>query len=401
MLLTEDWARTADIRPLAPGSRSPHLSYLDRIDPIHELAFNDVVTARWSEVSVLEKRLGVSPSGSLRHETRAIPAPVAMNSSRVHHPLAIRAMSALSQFHQLSTHQLTALGGGRPESMERALRYLYAAGLVLRCTHAKWNHAPADDRFRSGIGDVWQIHPEPERLAQWLSGLTDLEYALFSGGRDPLKGTNGSSGSASILHNLALAEIIIRAVEVCPGVVGGWGEPNTSASLFAEPLPGMRSGIADGALVARDGSIVLIETSGASNVDRAGVAERLMEKALGWGAVCARTDLPLKVLFVNISPKAKMPRFHWHIMRGLERLGEQIARTAAREKGRASIFVADALDWFPFPLAISEGFRELEAYSTETRRFHRLVPADTPLEPRSEVVANTLAALHLPPWIAN
>jgi RNAse (barnase) inhibitor barstar len=145
----------------------------------------------------------------------------------------------------------------------------------------------------------------------------------------------------------------------------------------------------------------LIETSGAANLDREAVGKKLADKALAWAVIAAKTELPLKVIFVNISTKARMQRFNYHIQRGLERVDEHLVKSHTKKKARESVFIADALDWFPFTLGISRGFTELEAYSTETRRYHSLLPADTKINPDADVVPNTLAALHIPPWIAN
>lgn len=392
--------RKPDLSPVAPSSRSPHVSYLDRIDPLHEIEFKDVVSTRWDQISIIEHVLSVSPSGALVHRNKSTPAPVSLSAARLYNPLTIRSIAALTQFHQLSTQQIVTLSGGNHRKIEQALNQLYAGGLLQRSSIRRWNHAEKDDRLNYGVGDVWQLNSTSPRLPEWFDGLNDLEYLLMSGGLDMLKGSNGSSGSSSIRHNLALAEIIIRAIEMCPGVIGGWGEPMTVATSFGIPREEIRGNIADGAIVGKDGSIILIETSGAANLDREAVGNRLAEKALGWAVIAAKTDLPLKVVFVNISTKARMQRFNWHIQRGLERIDEQIVKSHTRKKGREAIFVADALDWFPFTLGISRGFTELEAYSTETRRYHPLLPADTKINPDADVVANTLAALHIPPWIA-
>lgn len=400
MLDQSEGRRKANLSPVVPSSRSPHLTYLDRIDPIHEIEFKDVVTSRWSDVSLIEHALSVSPSGALIHGTKAISSPISMSPARLYNPLTIRTVASLTQFHQLSTHQIVTLTGGDSKNVGLALQRLFAGGIIQRSTNQKWTHADRDDRVDYGVGDVWQLSSASPRLPEWFDGLSDLEHLLMSGGRDMLKGTNGSSGSSSIRHNLTLAEIIIRAIEVCPGVIGGWGEPMTTSNLFTDTLERMRANIADGAIVANDGSIILIETSGAANVDRDAIGNRLEEKALAWAAVAARTELPLKVVFVNISSKARMQRFQWHIQRGVERISEHIVRAPMARKGSESIFVADALDWFPFTLGVSQGFTELEAYSTLTKRYHSLVPADTAINPKADVVANTLGALHIPPWVA-
>lgn len=396
----EEGRQKPNLTPVAPSSRSPHVSYLDRIDPLHEIEFKDVVGSRWEEVSIRENALGISPSGALVHGSHTTPSPVSLSAARLFNPLTIRTMAALVQFHQLSTHQLITLTGGDQKQTSRVLHELYSAGLLQRSTNQKWTHADRDDRVDFGVGDVWQIHTLSPRLPEWFDGLSDLEHLLMSGGRDLLKGSAGSSGSSSIRHNLTLAEIIIRSIEMCPGVIGGWGEPLTVSSLFTTSLEKMRENIADGAIVAKDGSIILIETSGTSTLDRDGIGARLSEKALWWAAVAARSDLPLKIVFVNIAPRAKMPRFAHHVQAGLERIDEQIVRAPAQRKGREAVFVADAMDWFPFTLGISAGFTELESYSTETQRYHSLVPAGTSINPQADVVANTLAALHIPPWIA-
>lgn len=398
--------RTPRLSPVLPPSRSHEISYLDRIDPIHEIEYKDVVTSRWSEISTIEHALTVSASGSLVHGSRRQWSPLAISPSRLYTPLTIRAVAALTQFHQLSSLQVATISGGSVTQTETALKNLFAAGIVMQSNTNTWAHAQLDGRYDHGVGQLWQMHGRSPQVSEWMDGLSDLEFALLSGGRDMTKGSNGSTGSSSIRHNMTLAEIILRSMELCPGTVGGWGEPLTTGPRFTDSFDHIKKGgpklsIADGAVIGKDGSIILIETSGHANLTNADAGERLANKATHWAAVAAKTDLPVKVIFVNISPKASMQRFYWYIQKGLGEVGKFVLKDQQKRKGRESVFVADALDWFPFTLGVSEGFTELEAYSTETRRFYPILPADTALSPREDIIANTLGALHTPTWINN
>lgn len=401
-----DGRRLPRLTPVLPPSRSREISYLDRIDPLHEVEYKDVVTSRWNEISTIQHALTVSASGSLVHGSKRQWSPVAISPARLYTPVTIRSVAALTQFHQMSSLQLATISGGSIAQTEAAMNGLFAAGIVERSNTNTWAHAQLDGRHEKGVGQLWQMHPKAQQVSEWMDGLSDLEFALLSGGRDMSKSSTGSTGSSSIRHNMTLAEIVLRAMELCPGTVGGWGEPLTNVPKFTDTFnhikkSGPNLALADGVVVGKDGSIILIETSGHANLTNAEAGDRLSKKAQTWAAVAARTDLPLKVIFVNIAPKASMQRFYWLVQNGLDGVGKYIVKEQSKRKGRESIFVADAMDWFPFTLGISEGFTELEAYSTETKRFHSVLPADTKIAPQEDIIANTLGALHTPTWIVN
>ena len=161
---------------------------------------------------------------------------------------------------------------------------------------------------------------------------------------------------------------------------------------------GLRLNIADGAVVTRDGKLILIETSGASKLDNAMNGQRIQNKAAAWATIAAMSELDIRVLFVDISQSPSPKRFRYHVQQGVEGADKFMATKRMRDAGKASIFLADAHDWFPFELSVSRGFETLEAWSPVTERYHDLIPVDTELDRSSDVVINTIGSIHTPRW---
>lgn len=378
-------------------SRNPEISAGLRLDPMHDMRWHDTVGIRWSDISLKQKTLKLSPNGTLVHAVEQVWSPLQISQSRQYSPLAIKTYAILSQFHQATTIQIAALLGVSARKATTAINSLYSIG-VLEQAGMDWSFAEDDDRPLGGSGPIWRIdHVAKERRQEWLSGLSDLEYLLLSGGRDLLKGTNSSTSAGSIRHNLSQLEICIKAMESCDSVIGTWGEPQTSGHLFTD-IDGMRQNIADAAIVLKDGSIIIIETSGKATVDDQ-TGNKLVAKAAAWGAIAAKSDLDMKILFVNINPKLRMNRLEYKIMQGGEEVANYLSSTALQDKGKRSLFYANAYDWFPMASAVTEGFEELEAVSIVDKRYHSLAPKSIDLNTHSDPVINTLAALHTPEWI--
>lgn len=381
-------------------SRSPGINYLDRIDPLYEIAWDDAIRTRWQDISTLEHVLATNTIGQIVHRDRMKWSPVSLSSAKQYHPNAIRLVALLGQFHQLTTLQLCTLLGTSVQQVWNAASNLYAAGVVERAIPEWWRE---DERPHGGSGSLWRIDTRSPRLPEWLDGLEDLEWLLLTGGRDLTKGTAGSTSRTVIRHNVATTEIVTRALELCPGVLGAWGEAAATAELLMHGSKRsdeqLRRNIADAALVTRDGTVIVVETSGASNMDSTAVGQRIADKAAAWGAVAARSDLPIKVLFVDASQHPRPGRFRWHVLRGVEGSNRYLSRTRDQQTARRSVFVADAHDWFPIPSGVDLSFLTLRAWSPADDSLHDLVPVDTQLDPSSDVVVNTLAALHTPTWV--
>lgn len=393
--------READTTP-STLSRLHETTYLDRIDPLHEVEWGDALRTRWTDIGGTIHQLVVTPGGGIGHGSFHISSPIDTPPSVLYHPRAIKSVAALVQFHQMSTVQMASMLDIRTRSAFYHLSNLFYAGVLEIATPLWWDSD--DDRPSGGTGCLWRIamsRGDRERWSAWLDGLTDLEHLLVTGGADVTKGTPGQSSGAAARHNLTTAELAVRAMESCPGVLGVWGEPLATANLFRDRVEDdeMSHHVADAVIVSKDGSLVVVETVGSSKMDDPVVAERIRAKAAVWGTIIARSDLDIRLLFLNISRTGSVKRLRWRAMQGVEDTRNYLARTSMMDKVKERVFVADGHEWWPLPSMITKGFTELEAFNPFTNRYTRLVPADTPLAPRSDIVVNTLGSLHTPHWV--
>lgn len=392
-------SRSADCSPVLTsrlaGSRAP--DHTERFDPLHELTYLAATRTTWSQISTVAQVLSLR-NGAVVHTARKRYSPIEAPHARLYSPAALQTVALLAQFHQLSTAQIAAFTGAALGPTWPVVSALYAAGVLQRSVPQWWD--PADVRPAGGTGNLWQLNLEHgEAIGVWLDRLEDVEHMMLTCGRDITAGTSGARSASSTRHNLVMAEIALRAVECCPGVLGAWGEAASVASLLSED-PGMRANIADGTIVARDGSLVVIETSGRSQLDSDKSGQTLAAKAASWAAVAARSPVPMKVIFVNIAASARRRRFDWHVMRGVQDASSYLSRALDLERAHAAVFTADAYDWFPMANVVSRGFQALEAFNPTTKRFAEVITRCPAVE-RTDAVVNTLASLHTPTWVAS
>lgn len=373
------------------------LSHLDRIDPIHEVTWAETAMSKWSTPSYVDERYRLEPTGRVRLSPRTVEAPLTVPDGEIYAPAAIEAISLLVQFHQLSTAQIVSFLGRPRTSVRRTLTALYSSGIILKSTPDFTTHDA-----ENSVGDLWRINPSSTAFEDFLSSLSNLDYLLLTGGRDVRKATVGQTSPTAIRHNLALSEIMLRALEMCPSVLGVWGEPNTTAQDFYQTSEiEMRNNIADGAIVLADGSVIVVETSGKNNLDSNGSAgKRLRDKAAAWAAIAAMSEVPIKVLFVDISSSLNPSRFRFHITEGANEAGRFLIRKTDLDRAQHTLFFTTArLHWFPAERLVIPAFHELLATSVATGKTVPLAPRDLPLRTDQDAVVNTLAALHTPPWV--
>lgn len=382
--------------------RENAMTFIDRIDPIHEVTWKDGVNLQWHGIRAVVEGFKISATGQIIHERRSEPSPIDLPPYRTHSNRAVQVVAQLAQYYQLSTFQIATLLGSTPNRIWRTTSALFGAGIIERAIPGWIEDGVAADRGHGGSGSVWRLAARTDRLDEWLSKLSDLEYALVTGGVDISMGTTSSRSASSVRHNLSAAEIMIRAQEMVPGVIGAWGEAFTSADMLLPP--GVREGqdirqnIGDGVLVTRDGKLIIIETSGASKLDNQLNGPRIQNKAAAWSIIAALSNLDITVIFVDIAHTPRK-RLQYYVKLGVESAASMISDTYLLQRGTSRIFAVDAWDWFPFELAIAEGFLTLEAWSPITNRYHDVIPLDVPLRVEADPVLNTVAALHTPKWV--
>lgn len=393
-------SRRPDVMPVFQ-SRRKLVAMLDRLDPFYEVEWIDALSTKWEGISVNRLAYSIDSYGTVSQNSDPVFAPIKTNASRLYTPLGIKSMAALAQFHQLTTYQLATLFEAHPNDIKRALTDLFAFGVIERA-EPLWGDRDFQGRKDSGSGHLWRLSNHVPQLEEWMMQLEPLEAKLVAQGRDIAVGTNSSRGGSALRHNLAASELLIRAQESCPAVIGAWGEWATQGELFlneeVRKRADLRKNIGDGAIVLKNGSIIVLETSGASNLDDKG-GDKLEQKAAAWAAIAALTHLDLKIVFVNINSKAKMNRFEWRVMKGLSQIGRQISNVDLQKKGVEAVFIANAYDWFPMPMTASVGFANLQSFHPIAKRYYDLAPAVTSFDVNSDAMVNTVAALHTPKWV--
>lgn len=388
-----------DLHPVF-ASKDVTVSYRDRVDPLHQMSWEDGVNTKFRPVGGVEHTLKVDAKGVLTHAKERVRASLRVQKRRLYTQSAMLIVANLVQYYQLSTMQLSTVTGFSPESIAARCSWLYAEGVLERADPSWIGDEDLAGLPDYGSGSIWRIDLRTQEFADWLEGLSDLEFLLITGGREITKHTNSSRSSSSLRHNLVAAELMIRSMEIIPSVIGTWGERFTgTSSLISESKimeMKMRSNHSDGGIVTKDGQTILFETSGTANLDNEN-GIRIQEKAAAWAAICAMSDIPLRVVFVDIAPRPNVPRFRWHVKLGLDQVSKYLVNKRMQDRGTQSVFLANSYDWFPFAHEVSRGFQTLEAYSPLTGKYHDLIPASDAVSD-AEHVANTLASMHTPDW---
>lgn len=376
--------------------------WYDRIDPFYEISFHHTTNMRWEQVSVDHNTLEPNSQGILRNVTRQVFSPIRESNSFLYSPTSIRVMALLFQYHQMTTFQLAAfLGVSRGVIFQHLIR-LFRGG-VLNRSIPLWFTEAEDDEEAAGSGSVWSIYYKGWPFERWLSDLDGIEWALVTGG-DVVP--PASQSPTTIRHNMATSETILKAMEVCPGVVGGWGDRISGEGRMysysdRDRQAGMcRRNVGDGVIVTNSGAAIILETAGAANMSQNKHGARLSDKAKAWVSILATTNVDAYVVFVNSNANARLGTLERFVRQGVETSREVIVSSRLREQGQRRVFVANGYDWFPAARTIDESFVEMEAYSPFHDEVMRLAPADDPLV-MTDLVRNTLLSLHTPDWIRN
>lgn len=391
------------------AGRAPVMPWTDRLDPLYELDFRDMLDAKWSSEKVMRPELHVSDAGLVTPLLAETDVVTARPPNLTHSARAVMVMAALSEFNHLSTAQLTCLLGAQKASVQTTCEELLLSGCLKRLD---MNH-----RYLrlSDFGDVWRIDRTVlnGNLSRWTSRLSALEWTLISNGL-PFDEKPGTSTPQGLPHNLMTSEIMIRAMETNPAVIGVWGERHARMVNLYHPRAREKSArlnIGDGVIVTRSGKIIVIETTGSSLLrkQKFGVKDsaktnrnRLVDKVGGWVAATGHSELDLRVIFVDTSRKSTYSSLKKYVDLGTaEGSKKYVTRRSTRERGARRIYVADGRQWFPSPRSISDDFLWMKAHNSGTGKVdHVIEESDLVTDPDSDLVRNTLAALHVPQWIS-
>lgn len=385
-------------------SRSPETPWPDRIDPLYEMDYRDFLTCTWKNEKVLTPELRINEAGvvkpSVGEQSLIVDRPLNMT----HSGRAILIVAALSEFNHLTTAQISALVGIKVGYVKTVLEELALTGVVIRLD------MHVERSFEKSLGAIWRLDRSNANihLSKWASMLSPLDWTLISNGVN-LDTISGSNHPSSLQHNLMTNELLIRAMEVNPGIIGAWGERHSrmidmyKAALFPENVS--RKNIADGVLVTRSGKIIVIEASGSSLINKKAGDNKnaLVSKAAAWVAACAYSELDINVVFVDVSAKPDVDTLRLYVSYGVEKeSANYVTRAHLRQKGAKKIFVADGREWFPTARTIGESFLYLRAYNAFSKRKANIIDTDDfKTNPEADIVKNTLVSLHTPKWIAN
>lgn len=384
---------------LVVKSRAPIYPWYERIDPLYEIEYKDSILMPWDSISAIKYSLMPNAQGILERRVDTIHSPIKESPSILYSPIAILAMSLIYQYHQLSTIQISCFLGIDRVRLWKFVSALHNAGVLKRSIPPWWTNE--NDSLADGSGSVWSIDFHSWTTETWFNDIGPLEWAMITGGdlTPP-----SSQTPTTIRHNMVTADTILKALEVCPGVIGAWGDRVTGGGYLYSNVNTItgeitRGNIGDGAIVTRDGRIIVIETVGAAKFAIRGTGYRISDKAAAWVGIAAKLDLDLSVVFMNSNKRANHSGLEKFVRYGVEFESKKYVVSKSKRKiGQEKIYFVDGYDWFPGPRLIDPLFEELTAYSPYRNEWVKLAPADAPLV-KNDVVINTVLSLHTPNWV--
>ena len=376
------------------ASRCGDLPYWKRPDFIRDIRFGDINTMPWETISLNHRYMTITPNNKLRMVTKPIKSTLTPEDGDIYTQKAIRITAALTQLATATTHQIAAITyPNELQEVHTLLKKLYIAGVVQKSPNT-WAH-------HHTIGDLWHINTKTLEYNHWLETIGSWEAGMIKGSTtfDDAPGANASSATR---HTLLMSEIMIRAMEYTDNIAGFWGEQVLPASVFYDAPVGdeSRQSHGDGALVTRDGKIIVFELVGGSTVTHKSIAE----KAASWTAVCGLSMMDMCVVFVSASFSVTWRDLFRAVDIGIKQESKRyVSSEAARARGAAKIYVANAAAWFPDVGANSIGFTRLLSRSTVYNcAIDPLIPdpkASNPTQ-RWDLVHNTMLAMQQPSWVA-
>lgn len=309
----------------------------------------------------------------------------------------MKALAVLDAYRTATAEQIASLTGidriAAPEG--RILHKLFALGLV--------DFAEAVSPFRAkrsaAPSHMWRPSVPGRRMRLRLQRemMTYPEWVLASGGMP------WTAHRQSSRHDVLTTELLLRAAEFLPQIVGVAGEKfcSTRQVLFESwgrewPLPDQYQGVADAMLVRADGLRILVETTASG----ASIAERARRYARAMAEGSTRTQGAVVVFVAAARPDADSSVMHdlrTVVRRAVSAYpGDREAPTASR------ILIADWGSWFPAEGVASEAFMALRAehfvqghegtVDVDLARWEAAVPES------AREAALQLAALFQSPW---
>lgn len=395
------------------NSESPihKLSWDKRIDPLWETTYHSMSRITWEKSSIKTHGVYDDGTGVLRNVRREVYSPIDLGDGALYSQTAVTLMAIIIEYQMCSTEHIMILAGDPNKGrVVGVLETLFASGII--------NKSGMTSDLNGEKTTVWTINKKSDEFADWLFGLEPWQYQLIAGGRDVITewATNQSTAAR---HNITVMDLMVKAMEVSPYVMGAWGERHCTADIFAEqqllPNEESRGNVGDGLLVTPSGTVILFEASGAKMTGKAKrnnvlksvhqniSATHLVMKAAAWVAIAARSDIDLRVVFVDVATKPSFKRMFNAVNVGVNLKSDMfIADSYLREKGMEKIYVADAREWMPIPRMVSQSMETLDCIQVVNggRSSPLLTEEHGVLNTHSPMVTNTLLSLHNPEWAA-
>lgn len=368
----------------------------ERPDILRVLNYRDVINLGFSSPTITYTSGVVQPSGIVTLQDVKRYDPVHVPDRDLYHHNVQKMFSIFNQFDTLLLSQIVGFSGLSVEEVEWCLHILWSQGIIERSV--KW-------RLFDTHGYIWRMNRKNASLRAYVNGMDSVPRALTVGDYDVSNEPPGSSSRSSLRHNLFTAEFLLRACEAGDNVIGVWGDPYLSESMFHEHDPNAlltRRSHADGAIVTKDGVVILIETISRMQLGSS-VDQNTVDKAASWVGVIANSPIDLRVIFVDTT------FYHSHrvtlnsINIALKKESHKFAPDVySRERAMSHIGVTGAPLWYGENGALSQAGTRLVTYVPHTRSYKEFDLPDerfsTPSR-RRDIVVNTVSALHTPPWI--
>lgn len=393
-------------------------SLSDRIDPMHDMTWSQGINMQWDAISVKEDTLTPNGAGILVPTTERMFAPIRQMHDVLYSPMSLRVVSMIFQWHQLTTSQIASLLSVPFSSANSCLNLLYSSGLIIK-SNPTLNLAQTQKRHdlpHYGTGYVWQMNRKAiqgltqsqrgiNQISAWQDGIdSPIDWLLATAGNDLTRGSNASNHPTAIRHNLFCAELALRAQESCPSIIGAWGEQVSEAKrIINSDLEDVKSNVADVILVQSNGDLVVVEASGAANIDTEERRRVLSRKVSSWALVAERSDFNIKFVFVNFSTAVSREKFYEVIGLGVDAVDKLYTGGKKARIAKESVHAVHAQDWFPMAQSVSEGFPRMYAWNIMKKSFVPILEESAvgKGQVEADIAVNTLSSFHTPDWIIN
>lgn len=313
----------------------------------------------------------------------------------------VKIFSILFQFDTMTEQQIRVMAGLSEEETSKSLSILYALKIV-DTNNIEW-------REQKNLGRIWRlISRRDKRVREYFDGLPPIQKIIIAGKPSigDEKQAPGSGSRSSVKHNLFAVETMLRVAESAPNVCGIWGDPFMSEEAFHKIDPNAinRGSWGDGAIITKNGTIVVLEVVG-SVINVRGKAQTIAEKAASWVGAIANSPLDINVIFVNTTWESDWEVMTRSLKYGINHASKKYAPDEySRKKALNHIGVIDARRWFPEPGTCSFMETCLGVYVPSLRAFRRFDvpdPSYCTVEKRRDIVMNTVTAMHTPEWMGN